>query len=164
MSQGKILVAEKANVYLLKLTGDVRLTLCASITDYINKIFKNEAVEDVYVDLLEAECIDSTTLGLLAKLALHTMKTFDIRTKLLCVNKDILRIFEAMDIDNLFDILGLLEPEDDVPSEVQEIKPKAVDEDTIRQQVLEAHQLLVKLNPELMNEFFDLITSLQTLD
>lgn len=164
MSQGKILVAEKANVYLLKLTGDVRLTLCASITDYINKIFKNDAVEEVYVDLLEAECIDSTTLGLLAKLALHTVKAFNIRTKLLCVNKDILRVFEAMDIDNLFDILGLPGPESMVPSDVEELKPKVVDEDTIRQQVLEAHQLLVKLNPELMNEFFDLITSLQTLE
>lgn len=164
MTQGKILVAEKANVYLLKLTGDVRLTLCASITDYINKIFKNDAVEEVYVDLLEAECIDSTTLGLLAKLALHTVNAFNIRTKVLCVNKDILRVFEAMDIHNLFDILGMPVSERAIPVEIKELKPKIVDEDTVRKQVLEAHQLLVKLNPELMNEFFDLITSLQTLD
>ncbi len=161
MTEGRILVAEKDGIYLLKLCGDVRVTLCASISEYLEHIFTGDPVTEVYVDLLEAECIDSTTLGLLAKLAIHTQEAFGLRTRLLCVNPNILRIFEAMDIDGLFDILGLpnkpvLEPE--------EVSPGELDENQIRHQVLEAHKLLVKLNPALMGEFVDLITSLESQD
>jgi len=161
VTEGKILVAEKSGIYLLKLSGDVRVTLCASISDYIHKIFLSGNAKEVYVDLLDAECIDSTTLGLLAKLAIYTQEKFAVKTRLLCVNKDVLRVFEAMDIDGLFDILGLPEKPDLSPCEIE---PKPLDEATVRQQVLEAHQLLVKLNPSLMTEFFDLITSLECLD
>jgi len=161
VTEGKILVAEKHGIYLLKLSGDVRVTLCASISDYIHKIFTCGDALEVYVDLLDAECIDSTTLGLLAKLAIYTQEQFGIRTRLLCVSKDILRVFEAMDIDGLFDILGLPEKLELSPVEVV---PNPLDEASVRQQVLEAHQLLVKLNPSLTAEFFDLITSLECLD
>jgi anti-anti-sigma factor len=162
MSRGKILVAEKDGIYLLKLKGDVRVTLCASISEYIQKIFKGNKVKEVYVDLLEAECIDSTTLGLLAKLAIHTQQDFNLRTQLLCVNDDILRILDAMDIDGLFDILGLQHQVSNMKAE--EIDPVDADESSVRQQVLEAHKLLVKLNPELMKEFYDLISSLEALE
>ena len=161
MTEGRILVAEKAGVYLLKLKGDVRVTLCASISEYLDKIFTGEPPQEVYVDLLEAECIDSTTLGLLAKLAIFTQEQFSLRTRLLCVNRNILRIFEAMDIDGLFDIYGM--PDTPVPAP-REVTPVEPDEEEVRKQVLEAHKLLVKLNPSLMGEFFDLITSLEALD
>lgn len=161
MTEGKILVGEKNGVYLLKLQGDVRVTLCASISEYIQKIFAGRDAKEVYVDLLDAECIDSTTLGLLAKLALYTQENFGIRTRLLCVNRDILRVFEAMAIDDLFDILGLPAKPD---LSATEVPCRELDEDAARKQVLEAHQLLVKLNPSLMEEFFDLITSLESLD
>lgn len=153
------MVAQRDGVYLLKLSGDIRVTLCASISDYMDKIFSGGQAREVYVDLLEAECIDSTTLGLLAKLAIYTQERFDFRTRLLCVNRDILRVFEAMDIAGLFDILGLPDKPDLSPVEVT---PAQVGEGEIRRRVLEAHQLLVKLNPELLSEFYDLITSLES--
>ena len=159
MSPGKIMVAQRDGIYLLKLSGDIRVTLCASISDYMEQIFAGNRAAEVYVDLIDAECIDSTTLGLLAKLAIYTRDHFGIRTRLLCVNRDILRTFESMDIAGLFDILGLPEKPDLRPVDVT---PETVDEREIRRRVLEAHQLLVKLNPDLMDEFYDLITSLES--
>lgn len=161
MSEGRILVAANNGIYLLKLSGDIRVTLCASIADYIDKIFSGEKPREVYVDLLDAECIDSTTLGLLAKLAIHTQQHFGIRTRLLCVNPDILRVFDAMDIAGLFDIPGMPQKPALTPTE---IIPDELDEELARKQVLEAHQLLVKLNPSLMTDFFDLINSLESRD
>lgn len=159
MTKGRILVASNNGIYLLKLSGDIRVTLCASIADYIDKIFSDEKAQEVYVDLMDAECIDSTTLGLLAKLAIHTQQHFGIRTRLLCVNPDILRILDAMDISGLFDIPGMPERPALTP---REIVPAEIDEELARKQVLEAHQLLVKLNPGLMTDFFDLINSLES--
>lgn len=161
MTEGRILVAEEKGVYLLKLGGDIRVTLCASISDYIEKIFSGDEAREVYVDLLDAEGIDSTTLGLLAKLAIYTQERFLIRTRLLCVSRDILRMFDAMDIAELFDIVGISGSPDLSPTEVI---PAELDEETLRQHVLEAHKLLVKLNPSLTSEFFDLITSLESLE
>ena len=159
MTKGRILVAENDGIYLLKLTGDVRVTLCASIAEYLDRVFSGKTPREVYVDLFEAECVDSTTLGLLARLALFTTEKYGFRTRLLCNNPSILRVFQAMDIDGLFDILDTDVAPDMEPAEIDPGEP---DEDELRQQVLEAHKLLVKLNPELMGEFYDLITSLES--
>lgn len=159
MNEGRILVAEHDGIYLLKLDGDVRLTLCSSISQYLEKIFSDRIPKEVYVDLLDAECVDSTTLGLLARLAIHTQREFAFKTRLLCVSRNILRVFEAMDIDGLFEILGAASLPALTPSEVPQGE---LDEEEIRHQVLEAHKLLVKLNPALMGEFYNLITSLET--
>ena len=161
MTEGRILVAENDGIYLLKLNGDVRVTLCASISDYLDQIFSGAMPREVYVDLLDAECLDSTTLGLLARLAIHTQQEFDFRTQLLCNNPNILRFFEAMDIEGLFDVVDSHPPPNLEP---QEVPGGEFDENQVREQVLEAHRLLVKLNPELMSEFYDLITSLESDD
>ncbi len=161
MTTGRILVAQRGGTYLVKLTGDVRVTLCASLTDYINRIFSGEPATEVYVDLLRAEAVDSTTLGLLAKLAIHCQEALGFRAKLLCVDRGILRILESMELDELFDVLGM----PDAPSlPLEDITPNSsqpLDGELLRQQVLEAHRLLVKLNPRLLSEFIDLINSLE---
>jgi anti-anti-sigma factor len=162
VSLGKILVAQQDGVYLLKLTGDVRVTLCASLTDYIDRIFSGRPATDVFVDLLEAEGVDSTTLGLLAKLAIHCLDNLGFKAKLLCVNRNILRILESMELDELFVVLGI----PDAPQiPLRDITPRSEelpDMEIVRQQVLEAHKLLVKLNPKLLGDFFDLINSLES--
>ena len=66
---GRILAAEHEGAYALKMVGDVRVSLCATIDDYLQHMFEDSSFDSVLVDLCEAEGIDSTTLGLLAKLA-----------------------------------------------------------------------------------------------
>ncbi len=157
MNPGKILVADQDGIYLLKLTGDVRVTLCASISDYIERIFSGQTPREIYVDLIEAEGVDSTTLGLLAKLALYCQEKLGFKAKLLCVNRSILRILESMELDELFDIL--VTP-DSLKLETLELGQVDPSEEKMRKQVLDAHKLLVKLNPKLWYEFEDLITAL----
>ena len=161
MSSGRILVAQQGGVYLLKLTGDVRVTLCASITDYINQIFSGPAATDVYVDLLEAEGIDSTMLGMLAKLAVYCIDGLHIKARMLCVNRNILRVLESMELDELFEILGLPSPPDMPVLDITPTEDQEPDHDVLRQQVLEAHKLLVKLNPKLLGDFVALINTLE---
>ena len=70
MSEGRILAASHDGAYVLRLVGDVRLTLCATIDDFIDRMFADPDFASIWVDLCEAEGMDSTTLGMLAKLAL----------------------------------------------------------------------------------------------
>ena len=67
MREGRILAADHNGAYALKLVGDVRVNLCSAIDDYLEHMFNDPGFESVMVDLCEAEGIDSTTLGLLAK-------------------------------------------------------------------------------------------------
>ena len=41
MDNGKILVAEQDGIHIVKFLGDVRLTLCPTLDQYIDTIFEN---------------------------------------------------------------------------------------------------------------------------
>ena len=42
MKAGQILVADHDGVYVIKMVGDVRLTLCISFDQFIDTMFKSE--------------------------------------------------------------------------------------------------------------------------
>ncbi|WP_156498460.1 STAS domain-containing protein, partial [Oleiphilus sp. HI0079] len=69
MSQCKVLQADCSGVYILKLVGEVRLNACSTIDSVIEKISENPNFRSLVVDLSETDHLDSTTLGMLAKLA-----------------------------------------------------------------------------------------------
>ena len=161
MTPGKILVADSMGDYLLKLSGDVRVTLCGTLNRHIETIFGSKNVKQVVVDMLDADCLDSTTLGLLAKLGLHCRKNYGINIQVFCENASILRTLECMSFDEIFDIFQ------DVPDIKEHIHLHSIqiensDIDAVRLQVLEAHKLLIELSPGNSREFTDLIRALES--
>lgn len=159
MSQGQILISDKADHYLIKLVGDVRLTLSGSLNRYMEVLFGNSNVQSVVVDMLDAKAVDSTTLGLIAKLGLHCRKHYRINVKLFCQNPSIIRTLECMSFDEIIDIFQQSPGEFDAELRCLDAVTSEVDE--VRQQVLEAHKLLLKLNPKNGAEFTDLINALE---
>lgn len=160
MSQGKILISDKADHYLLKLVGDVRLTLSGTLNRYMELLFGQNQVQSVVVDMLDADGVDSTTLGLIAKLGLHCRECYHMNVKLFCKNPSIIRTLECMGFDEIIDIFQ--QSPNDLDAELRSLDevPTAVDE--VRKQVLEAHKLLLKLNPKNSAEFTDLINALES--
>ncbi len=47
---GRILVAVHNGVYMLKFVGDVRVTLCATVDDYLERMFSDTEFKSVLVD------------------------------------------------------------------------------------------------------------------
>ncbi len=159
MSQGQILISDKTDDYLIKLVGDVRLTLSGSLNRYMDVLFGNNNVKSVVVDMLDAKAVDSTTLGLIAKLGLHCREYYQMNVKLFCQNPSIIRTLECMSFDEIIDIFQQSPNEFDAELRCLDAVTSEVDE--VRQQVLEAHKLLVKLNPKNKAEFTDLINALE---
>ncbi|MDG1494716.1 MAG: STAS domain-containing protein [Porticoccaceae bacterium] len=159
MSTGKIFVADEQGNYLIKFIGDVRVTLCGSLNRHIDRIFGSNDVQRVVVDLLEADGLDSTTLGLMAKLGLHCRKAYAIDVQVFCQNPSILRTLDCMGFDELFDIYQEVP---NITAELKSITSVNPEVDEVRQQVLEAHRLLVELNPKNSAEFTDLIRALES--
>ena len=159
MSVGKILVSDEVGNYLIKFIGDVRVTLCGSLNRYMDTIFGSQDVKRLVVDMLEAEGLDSTTLGLLAKLGLHCRKQYGIDVQVFCQNPSILRTLDCMGFDELFDIIQQVPTISAKLHNITSVNPEV---DEIRRQVLEAHKLLVQLNPKNSSEFTDLIRALES--
>jgi anti-anti-sigma factor len=159
MSEGRILVSDEGGNYLIKLVGDVRVTLCGSLNRHMETIFGSSDVKNVVVDMLEAEGLDSTTLGLMAKLGLHCRKQYGIDVQVFCQNPSILRTLDCMGFDDLFDIFQQVP---NINAKLHSIASVNAEVDEIRKQVLEAHKLLVQLNPESSNDFTDLIRALES--
>ncbi|OUS10152.1 hypothetical protein A9Q89_11620 [Gammaproteobacteria bacterium 53_120_T64] len=161
MNKGQIFVGETDGNYLIKMNGDVRVTLCASLNHYVERIFTNRNVKNVLVDLLETEGVDSTTLGLLTKLALSSKRLFGVAPLLFCDNPGILRTLESMSLDEIFSIIDQPSTASGVEGGLEELPCDNCDEEEARRSVLEAHRLLVEINPQCEAEFIDLIHYLE---
>jgi len=158
-SSSRILVAEEKGIYLIKLVGDVRVVLCCCLNDYIETIFSKGDAKEVIVDLMDATGVDSTTLGLLAKLAIYAKREFSLKPKVFCHHDEIFKTLELMGFDDVFDII---DGEPPTSNELKDLKEGVMDLDLYRRNVLDAHKVLVELNPKSRNDFMDLIHTLES--
>jgi anti-anti-sigma factor len=155
--EGKVLVAEHKETYVLKLVGDVRLTLSSTIEQFVERMFSCVTCQAVVVDLTEAEGLDSTTLGLLAKMALFVRKHLHIRPIAVSDNDSILRLLSSMGFEQIFDIQRTREV---CAVADRELQAETLDEKAAREKVLQAHQVLMTLNQKNRETFKELVDSL----
>src|SRR5690554_7719433 len=105
MAGYKILQAEKQGIYVLKFIGEIRLNLCSTMDNLVETTTGNPQFKTVLIDLTETEIIDSTTLGLLGKIALAARKQSRFLPTLISTNPDITRIITSMGFDKIFIIV-----------------------------------------------------------
>lgn len=155
---GKILLAEQDGVRVLKFVGDVRVSLGPTISAFIGEIGQNDDVHSIVIDLTETENVDSTALGLMAKLSLRSQEALDALPTIVSSNEDITRVLISMGFDNVFVIVD--ESENDI-GPLGEVPTQLVSEESLREQVLEAHRVLMSLNDQNKDKFRDLVAALE---
>ena len=158
MDAGKILVAESQGIYIVKFMGDVRLNLCSTLDQYTDQMFTDEGFKTVIIDLTETQCIDSTSLGQLAKISILYKDKFGQLPTIISTNEDINRILSSMGFDKVFYIVKELVSKVEY---LDELPTQTVDEDEMRRRVLEAHKLLMNMNDSNREAFQDLVDSLE---
>lgn len=159
MDCGKILVADHEGAFIIKLLGDVRVTLCVAFDDYLERMLVPGRFHSVLIDLSEADGIDSTTLGLLAKVAIRSGKEFSFKPVIVSTNPSITRLIQSMGFASVFDI----QTEALAGEERFSALPVAdCAESAVRGKVIEAHRLLMGLSEENRSRFRELVTSLES--
>jgi anti-anti-sigma factor len=158
MQLGRILVAGQSGAFVIKLVGDVRLTLCTTLDEFFDEMLSVENFASVVVDLSDALNVDSTTLGLLAKLAIKAKERFKFVPVILSTNRDITRVLESMGFDRVFSIREepLLNDED-----LGELPVLQCSEDSVKKRVLEAHRILMGLSDSNHAKFRELVSLLE---
>ncbi len=158
MSDGKIQFAEYNETFVLKCVGDVRLTFCSALNETIEKILKTNSFKSIVIDLTEVISIDSTTLGLLAKLSILSKRKFGMLPTLASTNPDVSRVLDSMGFNQVFNVVHTPAPcrecLDDLPEQDQS-------EAVVKERVLEAHQILMSLNQSNRDAFRDLVSALE---
>lgn len=158
MNTGKILVAQSQGIYIIKFVGDVRLSLCSTLDQFTDQMFESEEFKTVIIDLTETQCIDSTSLGQLAKISILYKDKYGQLPTIISTQDDINRILMSMGFDQVFYIVKELVSHVEY---LDELPLKSVDEAEMKKRVLEAHKLLMDMNQNNRDAFQDLVNSLE---
>jgi anti-anti-sigma factor len=161
MDAGKILVAQSNGIYIVKFVGDVRLNLCSTLDKYTDQMFANSDFNTVIIDLTETQCIDSTSLGQLAKISILYKKKYEQVPTIISTNSDINRILTSMGFDKVFNIIKELVSKIEYLDQQELPQLDAADENDMKNRVLEAHKLLMDMNQSNHDAFQDLVNSLE---
>ncbi|SES13398.1 anti-anti-sigma factor [Halopseudomonas bauzanensis] len=159
MTTGRIQFAESESTFILKFIGDVRLTLCAALDAYIEKIFSSLNFSCIVIDLTETDNIDSTSLGLLAKLSILSRDRVGLLPTLVSTHEDMNRLLQSMGFDQIFNIVTESTPTD---TELQDLPGQVLSEEQVKSRVLEAHRILMNLNEHNRSAFTDLVSTLES--
>lgn len=129
-------------------------------------MFNGKFLCSIMFDLNDAECIDSTTLGLMAKIALLSREKCSMVPVVFSCNPGINRLLDSMGFEEIFEIVKDEELCEQGYARVADcpakcLDAKTTDELSARKRVLEAHHILMELNDSNKKTFRDLVSTLE---
>lgn len=159
---GQVLAATHDGVCILKLVGDIRLTLCKSMDEYMANVFSDVAgYKQVVVDVRDADAIDSTSLGLLAKVAIYAKKNYGLKPVIFSTNPSITKLLKSVGFDQIFNIeTQVHSPEDRGVFSMLPVSGLCCEKEE-KQRVIDAHKVLMSISEDNRLAFKDLVSSLE---
>ncbi len=158
MAHNACLYGHEGGTHVLRFIGDIRYPMAPSLEDFLDRLFTRTRPDGFVIDLRQASSIDSTNLGLLARLAKRMRKAKQARVTLLSDQSDINELLLSMGFDSVFDLVERCDP---APLATQPIKPNAVDAEELGRTVLNAHRDLMGINQQNNDEFRKLVDMLE---
>lgn len=158
MTAGQVKVGFDEGVHILRFCGDVRMNLCVTLDRYLNDVLLKKPYRHVVIDLAQADGLDSTSLGQIAKISIMSRKHFNITPTIYSPNNSITRILLSMGFDQVFDIIH---QEFTCRVTFEQWVDEVVQEEVARAHVVEAHRVLMDLNDNNKILFQGLMESLQ---
>ena len=158
MSSGKAMQATQSGICILKLQGHVTHPLGMALDHFITSLWEREDLVDVVVDLTDTTYLDSTILGLLARIANMATERWQQKVTIISCNADVNLLLSSIGFGDVF---ILVESSDISVDQLNEIMPLDADEKARSLCVLNAHRELVELNEENRLEFQNVVDMLE---
>ena len=158
ISTGKILAADYKHMAMLKFIGDVRVVMSSTLDNYCSGLYRRGTLDAMLIDMSETKGIDSTALGLLAKMAIQLRNRFNVMPVIFSPNPDVSHILLSMSFDVIFNIIKSAPSQD---TQYSELKLQTESEATVREKVPDAHLTLMALSEQNRLEFQDLVQALK---
>ena len=162
IEEGRIKAAFNSGVFVLKLCGDVRLTLCPTLDTQAQRLAETPGLQAVMIDLREATNVDSTALGFLAKVAMAVKGRLEQPPTIIADNPDVRQMLDVMGFARFFTLMEApLQPSATLNSSMQDLPAEPADEEGLRTRILEAHRILMHMNEHNREQFQPLVEMLE---
>lgn len=155
---GMVYYGKREDTYVLKFVDDIRCTLGVCLDRFLDQLFERNDFRSILVDLTETTAIDSTNLGVLARIAKQMRARGGPLVTLVSTDEDINATLESVGFDQVFDIRH------DPDAAVAVDQPLPLTEPTeagLAKTVLEAHHILSDLNEPNREKFRDVLEALE---
>jgi anti-anti-sigma factor len=160
MENGKILHASHDGIHVLRFVGDIRYSLGHSLDRFLDTLFAGSVPEGFVIDLTATDCIDSTNLGLLVRIAREMHNHGAPQVTIVSNRPDINAVLGSMSLDEIFDIVSWAS----VPAGAeQELPRREVDRESLSHTLLKAHRALMELNERNQETFRDVVAKLEQM-
>lgn len=152
--KGAIYSARVDSIVYLRFVGVIRYTQCAGLEKFIDKLFSNIDFDHIAIDLEPAEMLDSTALGLLAKLSIEMKKISDKKPVIFLHTGELAHILKRVCFDQVFDIIA--KPKNELDMNFVELSSVSKTEEQLLECVVDAHKSLADLSCENEHYFTDI--------
>lgn len=160
--EGCVREARVDGVHVLRIEGEVRYTIAPVVERFLDRLFARAAVGSVLVDLTDATFLDSTMLGVVARIAGRMRALHNAKPTIVCKSGDILTLLRSMGFDQVFDVVsgassgarGALP----VVAAADGSSPEARE---LARTVLDAHRTLAAMNPQNEAVFHDVVEMME---
>jgi anti-anti-sigma regulatory factor len=167
LSDGNYFFLREGETIFFKFKGNLKYSMGSKFDAFLDKFLESGGAcmgsfNNIIIDLSEADFIDSTNLGFLAKIADFVDEKYNKNKKVTIYSpkEDINTILESVRFDEVF--LLLKENIKNSGAEFKEINGDISKKDRdMATMMLEAHQALVKVNEKNADAFCDVIDLLQ---
>lgn len=153
-----VLYAKQDATYVLKFVGDIRYTLGCSLDDFLNRLFQRQDFNSILIDLTETRSIDSTNLGLLAKIANFMRDHFGKKVPLFSTNEDINQVLDSVGFQQVFTLFKDREPSAEATQPVPVSDPSEAE---MAQTLYESHRCLCEINERNREMFKSVVEALK---
>ncbi len=154
MTDCQILYAIGQGRCVIRMVGDIRYPLARGLDAAIRRACSDPETKEFLIDLREVCYIDSTNLGLLARIARWSIEEGQGRPTVVCENEDVNTLLRTLALDEVFLLVGGTASEPNGLGPVPEVGP---DQEQMRLLMLEAHQVLSEINESNREEFRDVV-------
>ena len=138
---------------IVKILGRANFTLSIDLKNLVGELVERHFRRFLF-ELSECVLMDSTFLGVLTGIAVQLRGMEDSSVQLLNPNPRITELLESLGVDHLFEIVECAPPMPETGT-LQPQEPAHVTREEVTRTCLEAHQLLMEVNPANVPKFKD---------
>ena len=158
MTLGHVTHAAQEGVHVLRYFGTVNYTLAPGLQRFLQHLIDAGSVSGLVFDLTAAESLDSTNLGLMARVNEEVHDLGAANSVIISNNEDIDVVLRSMGFDQTFELYPAAQVPD-APTEPVDSKPASALE--LHHTMLDAHRALCRLSEAGRLEFEPVVACLE---
>jgi anti-anti-sigma factor len=148
---------------VLKLTGPIRFVAAQALRHFVDDLQSADPDDGVLIDVRGVDAIDSTGMGVLARIGRTSLERRGRRAIIVCPENDVATTLRSAAFDEVFVMLDACPYDDDALTlaEVPLARPVSSPELDLGRIVLDAHKELVSVSERNVAVYRDVIAALE---